>query len=106
MNPAQVLGAQPGWSRKNSCRVATTYGGGSESGGGMTVKELRDKLAGIADQTKVVAYREEGTEQQFFEIDEVSLTRGTPKRVKGKPGFEFDSKGLVDWVFINVTSDF
>lgn len=72
----------------------------------MTVKELRDKLSGVDDQTKVVVYREDGTEQQFFEIDEVSLTRGTPKRVNGKPGFEFDSKGLVTWLFVNVTSDF
>jgi hypothetical protein len=72
----------------------------------MTVKELRDKLSGIPDQTNVVAYREAGTEQQFFEIDDVSLTKGTPQRVDGKPGFTFDSKGLVEWLFINVTSDF
>jgi hypothetical protein len=72
----------------------------------MTVKELRDKLSSVDDQTRVIAYREDGAEQQLFEIEEVSLTKGTPKRVEGKPGFEFDSKGLVAWLFITVTSDF
>ena len=72
----------------------------------MTVKELRDKLSGVDDQTKVVAYREDGPETQFFEIDEVSLTKGTPDRLKGKPVFKFDSQGLVAWLFISITSDF
>jgi hypothetical protein len=72
----------------------------------MTVKELRDKLSGVPDQTKVVAYREDEKEPQLFEIDEISVAKGTPKRVEGKPGFEFDSKGLVAWLFITVTPDF
>ncbi len=58
----------------------------------MNVKELREKLSKLDDNTRVVVYWEEGSEQKFFGIDDVSLTRGTPQRLEGKPGFTFDSK--------------
>jgi hypothetical protein len=72
----------------------------------MTVKELRQKLAKLDGQTRVVVYWEDGVEQTFFEIDDVSLAKGEPMRDKsGKPAFKFDSSGPVEWLFIGVSRD-
>ena len=75
----------------------------------MNVKELREKLSKLDDNTddntRVVVYWEEGSEQKFFGIDDVSLTRGTPQRLEGKPGFTFDSKGPVEWLFVSVSPE-
>jgi len=72
----------------------------------MKVKELVQKLAALDQNTNVVVYWEEGDKQQFFGIDEVSLTRGTPRRDEdSRPGFEFDSKGPATWVFISVSPE-
>jgi len=71
----------------------------------MNVKELRKKLSKLDDNTRVVVYWEEGSEQKFFGIDDVSLTRGTPQRLEGKPGFTFDSKGPVEWLFVGVSPE-
>lgn len=59
----------------------------------MNVKELRDKLVGMNDNTRVTVYWEDGNEAHYFEIDTVSEDRGTPKRLdNGKAGFEFNRK--------------
>jgi hypothetical protein len=67
----------------------------------MTVANLQDQLSKLPADARVVVYWE--TDNQFFEIDEVSLRKGTPKRIKGKAGFEFDSQsGIAAWVFVSV----
>jgi hypothetical protein len=72
----------------------------------MTVKELRDKLAKIPDDMRVVVYWEDGAEHQFFGIDEVSVTTGNPCRTSGqKAGFAFDSKGVATWLFVCVSPE-
>jgi hypothetical protein len=69
----------------------------------MTVKELRDKLSGFQDGTSVYVYWEEGSEHQFFGIEDVSMQKGEPKRFSdGKVGFKFDSNGPVSWLFLSV----
>ena len=72
----------------------------------MTVSDLRETLAKLDGKKQVVVYWEEGNKQHFFGIDEVSLTRGTPKRLANdKPGFKFDGKGREEWVFIEVSPE-
>jgi len=72
----------------------------------MKVKELREKLSKLDGNTDIVVHWEEGSKHQYFGIDDVSLTRGTPRRdAEGKPGFTFDSKGPVAWLFISVSPD-
>jgi len=73
-----------------------------EGGIKMTVKELREKLAKLDDKTRVVVLWEEGNDQNLFDIDEVSISRGEPKRIEGKAGFVFDNTGPATWAFINV----
>jgi hypothetical protein len=72
----------------------------------MTIKELKEKLSKLDDQTNVVVYWEDGNESNYFGIDDVSLTRGMPQRHQdGKAGFTFDSKGPVEWVLISISPD-
>ena len=73
----------------------------------MTVDELREKLAKLDGKKQVVVYwKDEKSETHFFGIDEVSLTRGTPKRLgHDKPEFGFAGKGPAEWVFIEVSPD-
>jgi hypothetical protein len=72
----------------------------------MKVKELRERLSKLDDKTDIVVYWEEGSEHQYFGIDDVSLTRGTPRRhADGKPGFAFDSKGPAARLFITVSPE-
>ncbi|MGD0956465.1 MAG: hypothetical protein ABR953_06485 [Candidatus Acidiferrales bacterium] len=69
----------------------------------MTVKELRQKLSGLDQSTKVVVWWERNGDSTLLDIHEVSLARGTPKRdANNKPGFEFDGNGPVVWLFITV----
>ena len=42
--------------------------------------------------------------QDFFEIDGVSMSKGTSKRIKGKAGFEYKSEGEAEWVFLSIKS--
>jgi hypothetical protein len=41
----------------------------------------------------------------LFEIDKVSLRKGTPSRgrEKGEAGFKFENSGSASWVFITVS---
>jgi hypothetical protein len=72
----------------------------------MTVKELREKLSKLADSTPVYAHWEEGQEHRYFGIEDVLLTRGTPRRHEdGKPGFTYDSKGPAEWLFIIINPE-
>jgi hypothetical protein len=72
----------------------------------MNVKELKQKLSNLDDASKIVVYWEEGSRDQYFGIDDVSLTRGTTQsHAVGKPGFTFDPKGPVAWVFISVSPE-
>jgi hypothetical protein len=71
----------------------------------MKVGELREKLAKIPDDMYVVVYWEEGPEHQYFGIDDVSPTPGTPLRRDGKVGFTFESKGNATWLFLAVTPE-
>jgi len=43
----------------------------------MNVKEFREKLSRLDDDTRVVVYWEEGSDQKLFEIDDISLTRNS-----------------------------
>jgi hypothetical protein len=74
----------------------------------MTVKELQKKLSELPDSAKVVVYWDKGSFRMsadgvLFEIDEVSLQKGTPSRSEEKAGFTFDPKGPASWAFISVT---
>ena len=72
----------------------------------MNVGELREKLAKIPDDMKVVVYWEEGPEHQLFGIDDVSATTGNPlRRDDGKAGFTFTSKGNATWLFLSIAPD-
>jgi hypothetical protein len=78
----------------------------NQQGWAMKVKELVQKLATLDQNSKVVVYWEDVDKQRFFEIDEISLTKGTPRRGEdGRPGFTFDPKGPAAWVFINVNPE-
>ena len=69
----------------------------------MTVKELRDKLAGFDANTTIAVYREGDLDMDFFEISDVSLSSGTPRRHEnGKAGFTFANDGLVKWALISI----
>ena len=72
----------------------------------MKVGELRQKLAKIPDDMNVVVYWEEGPEDQFFGIEDVSAMTGNPlRREDGKAGFTFTSKGNATWLFLLVSED-
>lgn len=71
----------------------------------MTVKELREKLAGLDDKTDVVVYWEADNEQRFFEIDDISTVKGRRNRVGGKPAFTFDRNGPDTCLFITISPD-
>ena len=72
----------------------------------MKIKELREQLANLSDDTPIVVYWEDGAKQHFFDIGDVSLTKGTPRRDKqGRPGFTFDRKGSAAWAFINIVPE-
>jgi hypothetical protein len=72
----------------------------------MTVAELREKLSKQPADAKVVVYWEDGAEHQCFGIDEVSMTKGNPRRTEsGKAGFTFDSKGVANWLFISISPE-
>jgi hypothetical protein len=68
----------------------------------VTVKELRDKLAKLDDKAKVVVRWERDDVQDLFEIDDVSTSKGTPKRIDDKAGFEYKSEGEAEWVFLSI----
>jgi hypothetical protein len=70
----------------------------------MTVKELRDKLARFDDGKSVTVFWENGSEQNFFEVENLSMPGGTAKIIGGKKAFVF-GPGSSDLVFINVTRD-
>lgn len=72
----------------------------------MTVRELREKLSQFDGKTPVVVYAEYESEQRLFEIDEVSISTGTPSRLEnGKAAFSFGKDGPVSWLFISVSED-
>ena len=72
----------------------------------MTVNDLRAKLANLDGRQKVVVYWEDENETHFWGIDDISVERGTPKRLgNDKPGFTFDRKGPAEWVFIAVSPE-
>ena len=66
----------------------------------MSVAELQKQLSKFPADAKVVVYWE--GDNQFFEVDEVSLNKGTPSRIEGKAGFSFDGSGPASWVFISL----
>ena len=57
---------------------------------------------------KVVVYWDKGSFRMsadgvLFEIDEVSLQKGTPSRNEEKASFKFEANGPAAWAFISVT---
>jgi hypothetical protein len=74
----------------------------------MNVRELREKLSGVSDDTKVVVWWEQDRTVDrtvdLFEIHDVSLATGTPGRAEdnGKSTFTVDRTGLATWLFISV----
>jgi hypothetical protein len=72
----------------------------------MNVKELRDELAKFPDQTPVLVYWEDRDRQKFFQIDDLSMPKGTGLRdAEGKPGFKFEGKGPAARVLVNVSPE-
>jgi len=72
----------------------------------MTVSDLQAKLSKLDGRRKVVVYWEDENETHFLGIDDISVQRGTPKRLANdKPGFTFDREGPVEWVFIAVSPE-
>jgi len=72
----------------------------------MTVNDLQSKLAKLDGRRKVVVYWDDENETHLFEIDAISVERGTPKKLAdGKPGFTFDRKGPAEWAFIAVSPE-
>jgi hypothetical protein len=73
----------------------------------MTVYDLRAKLSKFEGKEEVVvSWEDEQGQTQYFGIDEVSLRRGTSRRLpNGKPSFTFDGKGPAEWVFIEVSPE-
>jgi hypothetical protein len=74
----------------------------------MTVKELRDKLAGLDAAMPVTVCWEDGDNQRFFEIDDVSPKKGTPKRLENGIGqlvFTVERSGPASWCFITISPD-
>jgi hypothetical protein len=69
----------------------------------MTVKDLQQKLSKLDGDTKLAVYWEDGKVHQVFEIDEVSVTKGSTRRIDGKPRITFDSNGPETWVFVNIS---
>jgi hypothetical protein len=68
----------------------------------MTVAELRKKLEGMDDKTWVVILRETDTEMSLYEVGDVALHRGTPRRheATGKALFTTSMDGPATWLFI------
>jgi hypothetical protein len=56
------------------------------------------------DGKRVTVFWENGSEQHFFEVENLSMPGGTASRVGGKKAFVF-GPGSSDLVFINVTKD-
>jgi hypothetical protein len=72
----------------------------------MTVRELKEKLSKLDDKATIYVYLEEGTDHQFYGIDEVAERTGEPsRRSNGKVGFRFDPKGPVTWPFISISHE-
>jgi len=72
----------------------------------MTIKELRDKLAKFDQSKEAYVHWEGGSEHQFFGIEDVAESRGTPIRhPDNKVGFAFDATGPVEWVFIIISPE-
>lgn len=72
----------------------------------MTVAKLQEKLSKHPANAKVVVYWENGAKHQCFGIDDVSMTKGNPRRTEnGKAGFTFDSKGEANWLFVSISPE-
>jgi len=71
----------------------------------MTVKELREKLSQLDDETRVVVHQEDENGGRLFEIDDVSIHTGTPSRLEdGTAAFSFRKDGTASWLFISVSA--
>jgi len=67
----------------------------------MTVAELRKKLEGIDPKTEIVIARETDLSLDLFDVGDVSIAVGTPRRdAKGKARFKFEKDGPAHWLFI------
>jgi hypothetical protein len=73
----------------------------------MTVYDLRAKVSKIdGNKQVVVCWEDEQNQTHYFGIDEVSLRRGTSRRLpNGKPSFTFDGKGPGEWVSIDISPE-
>lgn len=71
----------------------------------MTVKQLREKLSDLGGETRVVVYAEDQPGRPLFEIDDVSIGKGTPTKLgDGKAAFKFGEDGPASWLFITVSA--
>jgi hypothetical protein len=71
----------------------------------MTVNDLRAKLSQLDGNMRIVVYTENEPSSALFDIDDVSLQRGTPHRLEnGQAGFTFSSQRTAEWVLINVSA--
>ena len=72
----------------------------------MTVGELRKTIEGLDPKMTIAAYFESDGERdsEFFDIADVSVGTGTPKRDEKthRAGFQFQNDGPAKWLFIRV----
>lgn len=69
----------------------------------VTVGELRKKLESLDPKAHVVVYAETETGMDMYEVSDVSMGKGTPRRHEnGKAGFSFDRTGPIEWLFISI----
>jgi hypothetical protein len=69
----------------------------------VTVGELRKKLEGLDPKAHVVVYTEAEAGKHMYEVSDVSMSKGTPRRHEnGKAGFSFDQASAIEWLFISI----
>jgi len=69
----------------------------------MTVGELKAKLENLDPKTQVCIIRESEDGLDIFEVGDVAVHKGTPKRYPDtrKALFSFDGIGPASWLFIS-----
>jgi hypothetical protein len=77
---------------------------GDRKGCIMTVGELKKKLAAMDDKTPVTVSLDTEEGIDLFEIDEVAIHIGDPRRHPDtrKAGFRFSGDGPAKWAFISI----
>ena len=71
-----------------------------------TVGKLMDQLSKLPAEARIVVCLETDNDTKMFGIDNVSMSRGTPKRLpSGDAAFAFDGSGPANWAFIEISRE-